>query len=1079
MSAIGIDSLTQSRLLRYLADTQALPNESAKTHRFVALVQELFGAPAVTTELTGGIEKRVRIDAFGTKKRGRIDAFYGNAVIEFERSLAATGETAAAQLREYCAAVWAKEGRPFRPLVGIATDGVEWRTYYPSIPPTSISVPETKDIQLGAPIRTIVLQPETLHDFWLWLTSLLFRPSRTEPSARMFRNDFGSSSPVFARVTELLAANWESLQDSSESKLAFRTWRKYLSLTYGNLTASDAELTPLFLTHTYLACIARLLAWAAVSKGLINETHARVITDVWSGDFFKRFKIENVVEDDFFHWVGKPAVLNSLMPEWERVLNQMLSYDLTRIDEDILKGVYQELVDPKDRHDLGEYYTPDWLCEHIVAKTLPASSFASVLDPSCGSGSFLRASINHFLGRNNHLPAPDRLMAILSNVMGIDIHPLAVTISKITYLLAIAPVIHAAKRPVQIPIYLADSLSLPTEGSQPELYQQGPSYAIRFGGNRKVSIPQDLVHTPELFDPAIAACAKIAADHAATAQESKSALVAYLRNAVPDIAASPNRQAIEAALWDFTCELSELIKKEEDTIWAFVVRNAYRPAMMRGRFDFILGNPPWLAYRYIKDAEYQSEIKRLAQLKYKVASTKEKLLTQTELATVFLVHALSTFGKAGAKLAFVMPYSVLRADQHENLRRRLYRAPIAILHYWDLLRVAPLFRVPSCVLFARNTGRPPRWSESYELPCTIYAAQFPQTDVNWAVAQPLIKKHRRKARLIYLGQRCALSTTPGAVKSTLPSAYSSRFKNGATIYPRNFYFVSVNDVSSIPVKPDQLYDVRTDPVRAKLAKEPYKDMTVSGQVEGRFLYTTALSDHVLPFFVAKPSTIALPVIEKHGTFQLKTEKTLRAAGHRETADWWRDVEAAWKSRQPKGKRKADASAGATLDHHSKLSAQSNSDAHLVLYNASGTDVSAAYLDRNATPRPFVVDHKLYYCVCGNQQEADYLCAVLNSRAVNLMIKPFQSMGLLGQRDIHKKLLELPIPTWTSTRPDLLELADLGREARILANGVMAKYDGPKGLARRRRYLREALSDLLQSIDAKVTKLLTARGHVRA
>lgn len=46
---------------------------------------------------------------------------------------------------------------------------------------------------------------------------------------------------------------------------------------------------------------------------------------------------------------------------WERTLSQLETYDLARLNQDVLKGVYQELVDPKDRHDLGEYHTPDWL----------------------------------------------------------------------------------------------------------------------------------------------------------------------------------------------------------------------------------------------------------------------------------------------------------------------------------------------------------------------------------------------------------------------------------------------------------------------------------------------------------------------------------------------------------------------------------------------------------------------------------------------------------------------------------------------------------------------------------------------
>src|SRR2546421_9352020 len=84
-----------------------------------------------------------------------------------------------------------------------------------------------------------------------------------------------------------------------------------------------------------------------------------------------------------------------------------------------MKGVYQELVDPKDRHDLGEYYTPEWLCERVVAEMLPDKGFVSVLDPTCGSGSFLRAAISHLLQANPEGGEAKRLRAILDNVAGI------------------------------------------------------------------------------------------------------------------------------------------------------------------------------------------------------------------------------------------------------------------------------------------------------------------------------------------------------------------------------------------------------------------------------------------------------------------------------------------------------------------------------------------------------------------------------------------------------------------------------------------------------------------------------------
>ena len=56
-----LDSTIKELLSQYLAEVRSLPNESAKTHRFAALVGQAFPGSAATSKLTAGIEKAIRI----------------------------------------------------------------------------------------------------------------------------------------------------------------------------------------------------------------------------------------------------------------------------------------------------------------------------------------------------------------------------------------------------------------------------------------------------------------------------------------------------------------------------------------------------------------------------------------------------------------------------------------------------------------------------------------------------------------------------------------------------------------------------------------------------------------------------------------------------------------------------------------------------------------------------------------------------------------------------------------------------------------------------------------------------------
>jgi methylase of polypeptide subunit release factors len=89
----------------------------------------------------------------------------------------------------------------------------------------------------------------------------------------------------------------------------------------------------------------------------------------------------------------------------------------------------------------------DWLCERVIAEVLPKEGYVSVLDSSCGSGSFLRAAITHMIRCNPKDSSEEQLYHILESVVGIDVHPLAATVAKATYVLALGKLVNSAKRP--------------------------------------------------------------------------------------------------------------------------------------------------------------------------------------------------------------------------------------------------------------------------------------------------------------------------------------------------------------------------------------------------------------------------------------------------------------------------------------------------------------------------------------------------------------------------------------------------------------------------------------------------------
>ena len=114
---------------------------------------------------------------------------------------------------------------------------------------------------------------------------------------------------------------------------------------------------------------------------------------------------------------------------------------------DPLKRLYLELMPPSRRHARGEYYTPDWLADHVLDRLgYQGDARLRVLDPACGSGTFIvqlmrRARSNP---RSRRMPPRELLGLLTRNIVGFDVNPLAVLTARTNMLLALGDLLQHA-----------------------------------------------------------------------------------------------------------------------------------------------------------------------------------------------------------------------------------------------------------------------------------------------------------------------------------------------------------------------------------------------------------------------------------------------------------------------------------------------------------------------------------------------------------------------------------------------------------------------------------------------------------
>jgi type I restriction enzyme M protein len=106
-------------------------------------------------------------------------------------------------------------------------------------------------------------------------------------------------------------------------------------------------------------------------------------------------------------------------------IEELGTYDLSKIQSDVIGRVYEELIPDVERHRLGQYYTPPPIIE-LITEMCIRSPKDIVLDPSCGSGGFLVKAYHKLkdLKKKENPFADDAKLheEILNQLYGIDIN---------------------------------------------------------------------------------------------------------------------------------------------------------------------------------------------------------------------------------------------------------------------------------------------------------------------------------------------------------------------------------------------------------------------------------------------------------------------------------------------------------------------------------------------------------------------------------------------------------------------------------------------------------------------------------
>jgi hypothetical protein len=587
---------------------------------------------------------------------------------------------------------------------------------------------------------------------------------RRRLDAKVLAADFGYTSPIARKAirvlynvlinakdkTKVLFEEWRKIA-SIAYPLSGEELRK-IATDYG-FTKDEARSidgVKLFYTiQTYYSLILKLLAAETAArfydsaaseflKSLLRiegceELRARLDL-LEKGSIYRWYGIRNFLESEMFSWYIDEWC-NEIYEVVKEIVKKLDDYDIEVLTQDLssardlFKLLYEELVPrEKVRKYLGIYTTPDWLAELVLdelglsvedLKKLEAQSkdplSIKLLDPGVGTGTFLSLAIQRLVAYlrqryGGEIPkdvAKKALLAITKNVVGFDIDALAILTAKTNYLIALAAsnlLAHKGGEEIEIPIYMTNSVVTAEERRDKAMViVDSKSVTIEV-----VRIPITVEEVGEFLLPSklvkSAEFATLLSDVGSLLErnlsENSSEVLETLKNYTKICESEDEEKAWIKLLTEFYSKLLKLKNRGLDAIWIPIIKSYTTSTMFEKMFDYVVGNPPWIAYRYIANPEYQNIVKSLIAGTYGLVLD-EHLMTHMEMATLFFVRVLDLYLREGGLIGVVMPRAIFSADQHSNFRiGKVSKVKYRIAEIIDCENVKPLFYVPTCAIIA-------------------------------------------------------------------------------------------------------------------------------------------------------------------------------------------------------------------------------------------------------------------------------------------------------------------------------------------------------------------------------------------
>lgn len=458
--------------------------------------------------------------------------------------------------------------------------------------------------------------------------------------------------------------------------------RKVLSeLTGIIIDNSEKEYEAIFSLHTLFAIILKILLCKSVNefKNILDnnieslclkgiDEIKQFFVQLENGTLLRDAGLINMLEGDFFSWYIKENLWNEYFINKLKILIETVAeYEEVRIKkyslmEDLFRELYEAFIPNIIRHCFGEYYTPYWLAENVMLEsTNDKKTFCTVLDPCCGSGTFLISAINkriETIEKNKDINYKIDFNILTKGIYGIDLNPLAVLMARINLFINVAPHITNYNQ-IEIPIYNGDSTYSPTIEIYDGVKMLSYSLNTTIMGNNTfdIMLPYDFVSSTSF----ISIIDKL--EDYILLKDKKRAYKYLIDEIKNEINLTPKVQKL---LFLEIEKLVDLEKQELNGIWLRIFANYLKTGVIP-KIDCIIGNPPWIRWN-ILPYNYRNTVKTKCRLDGLFSDDTNFGGVDLNICALIANKCCEKWLSSNGRLSFLMPQSILFNKSFQGFR---------------------------------------------------------------------------------------------------------------------------------------------------------------------------------------------------------------------------------------------------------------------------------------------------------------------------------------------------------------------------------------------------------------------------